>query len=84
MLSDRSVHVNKMQGIDVDELRQQIAAREEKALRGRRSSLEEGNNIRQDLAMERAKLDRIKAKKNNELLNQALDEPVILRITHLN
>ena len=51
----------------VDELRQQIAAREEKALQDRRAFLEEGNNIRQDLAMERTKLDRIKAKKINEL-----------------
>lgn len=51
----------------VDELRQQISAREEKSLQERRAFLEEGNSVRSDMAAERAKLEKIKAKKIVEL-----------------
>ena len=50
-----------------DELREQIAAREEKALQDRRAFLEEGNQIRQGISAERAKLERIKTRKIEEL-----------------
>ena len=50
-----------------DELREQIAAREEKSLQDRRSFLEEGNSIRKQISAERAKLERIKTRKIDEL-----------------
>jgi len=50
-----------------DELRQQIAAREEKAIQDRRSALEEGARNRDDMAAERKKLERIKERKIEEL-----------------
>lgn len=50
-----------------DELREQIAAREEQALQNRQQSLDEGNQVRREIAAERAKLEGIKAKKIEEL-----------------
>ena len=57
-----------------DELRQQIAAREEKALQERRGQLEEGNHIRQQLAAERRKLEGIKARKIADLQKSGVPE----------
>merc|ERR1719158_1759124 len=50
-----------------NELRQQINAREEKALQERRDFLEEGNVVRATLGSERRKLEKIKARKIDEL-----------------
>merc|ERR1719409_789243 len=50
-----------------NELRSQIAAREEKALQERRNFLEEGNVVRSQIAGERRKLEKIKGRKINEL-----------------
>merc|ERR1711871_1831957 len=49
------------------ELRNQIAAREEKALQERRDFLEEGNIVRATIGSERRKLEKIKARKIDEL-----------------
>ena len=57
-----------------DELRQQIAAREEKALQDRRTFLEEGNNIRREITAERAKLEKIKTRKIEELKKVGVPE----------
>jgi len=57
-----------------EELKQQIAAREEKALQDRRNALEEGNIVRSDLAAEKRKLDSIKNRKIKELQKQGVPE----------
>lgn len=57
-----------------EELRNQIAAREEKALQERRGQLEEGNFIRQQLAAERKKLEGIKDRKITELKKSGVPE----------
>jgi len=49
------------------ELRSQINAREEKALQERRDFLEEGNIVRATIGSERRKLEKIKARKIDEL-----------------
>lgn len=50
-----------------DELRSQIAAREERAYQERRDFLEEGNTVRAQIGSERKKLEKIKARKIEEL-----------------
>jgi len=57
-----------------EELKQQIAAREEKSLQDRRNALEEGNIVRTDLAAERRKLEAIKERKIAELKKQGVPE----------
>jgi len=56
------------------ELRQQIAAREEKALQERRDFLEEGNTVRANIGSERKKLEKIKARKISELQRAGVPE----------
>merc|ERR1719265_1731037 len=58
----------------VDELRQQIAAREEKALQNRRDFLEEGNVIRAQIGAERKKLEKIKERKIEDLKKAGVPE----------
>merc|ERR1719375_1534852 len=58
----------------VEELRAQIAAREEKALQERRDFLEEGNVIRSQISSERKKLDKIKVRKIEELKKSGVPE----------
>merc|ERR1712107_720314 len=50
-----------------EELRSQIAAREEKALQERRDFLEEGNTVRATIGSERKKLEKIKGREIEEL-----------------
>jgi len=57
-----------------EELRQQIAMREEKALQERRGQLEEGNHIRMELNKERKKLEGIKNRKISELKRAGVPE----------
>jgi len=64
----------KTRYLHCDELRQQIAAREEKALQERRTFLEEGNHIRKEIAAERAKLEKIKQRKIDELKKSGVPE----------
>merc|ERR1719284_1718556 len=49
------------------ELRSQIAAREEKSYQERRDFLEEGNTVRATIGAERKKLEKIKTRKIDEL-----------------
>merc|ERR1719174_1149022 len=56
------------------ELRNQIGAREEKALQERRNFLEEGNVVRAQVAAERRKLERIKSRKIDELKKVGVPE----------
>jgi len=56
------------------ELRSQIAAREEKALQDRRDFLEEGNMIRSNIGVERKRLEKIKARKIDELAKVGVPE----------
>eukprot|EP00747_Dinoflagellata_sp_TGD_P162038 gnl/TRDRNA2_/TRDRNA2_179192_c0_seq1.p1 gnl/TRDRNA2_/TRDRNA2_179192_c0~~gnl/TRDRNA2_/TRDRNA2_179192_c0_seq1.p1 ORF type:complete len:519 (+),score=219.78 gnl/TRDRNA2_/TRDRNA2_179192_c0_seq1:105-1661(+) len=58
----------------VGELRSQIAAREEKALQERRDFLEEGNVTRAQIGSERKKLEKIKARKMDELMKTGVPE----------
>eukprot|EP00392_Amoebophrya_sp_AT5.2_P006067 g6077.t1 len=64
---DKATGEMKARYLHCDELRKQIAAREEKQLQGRRNALEEGNQVRADLAVERKKLEKIKSRKIEEL-----------------
>lgn len=57
-----------------DELRNQIQAREEKALQERRDFLEEGNIVRATIGSERRKLEKIKTRKIDELKKQGVPE----------
>merc|ERR1712187_676135 len=56
------------------ELRSQIAAREEKAYQERRDFLEEGNTVRATIGGERKKLEKIKARKIDELKKSGVPE----------
>merc|ERR1712151_398528 len=56
------------------ELRSQIAAREEKALQERRDFLEEGNTVRATIGSERKKLEKIKGRKIEELKKAGVPE----------
>jgi len=56
------------------ELKQQIAAREEKAFQERRDFLEEGNAARSQLGNERSKLEKIKSRKIDELKKTGVPE----------
>jgi len=56
------------------ELKQQIAAREEKAFQERRNFLEEGNAVRSQVGDERTKLEKIKARKIEELKKTGVPE----------
>merc|ERR1711907_903977 len=56
------------------ELRSQINAREEKALQERRDFLEEGNMVRATIGSERRKLEKIKARKIDELKKTGFPE----------
>merc|ERR1712037_1065335 len=56
------------------ELRHQIAAREEKALQERRDFLEEGNGARAAIGSERKKLEKIKSRKIEELQKAGVPE----------
>merc|ERR1712072_465428 len=58
----------------VEELRLQIAAREEKALQERRDFLEGGNVIRAQIGAERKKLEKIKERKIEELKRAGVPE----------
>merc|ERR1712176_1572797 len=57
-----------------EELRSQIAAREEKALQERRDFLEEGNTVRATIGSERKKLEKIKSRKIDELKKAGVPE----------
>eukprot|EP00927_Polykrikos_kofoidii_P065028 TRINITY_DN60826_c0_g1_i1.p1 TRINITY_DN60826_c0_g1~~TRINITY_DN60826_c0_g1_i1.p1 ORF type:complete len:522 (-),score=180.02 TRINITY_DN60826_c0_g1_i1:74-1639(-) len=57
-----------------NELRGQIAAREEKALQERRDFLEEGNTVRATIGGERRKLEKIKSRKIDELKKAGVPE----------
>jgi len=63
-----------MRKAHVEELRSQIAAREEKALQERRDFLEEGNVIRAQIGSERKKLEKIKSRKIEELKKAGVPE----------
>jgi len=56
------------------ELRHQIGAREEKAYQERRDYLEEGNKVRADIGSERRKLEKIKARKIQQLQASGVPE----------
>merc|ERR1712151_1203319 len=56
------------------ELRNQIGAREEKALQERRNFLEEGNTVRATIGSERKKLEKIKSRKIDELKKVGVPE----------
>ncbi|CAE7412535.1 CFAP45 [Symbiodinium sp. CCMP2456] len=56
------------------ELRHQISAREEKAYQERRDFLEEGNSVRASIGNERKKLEKIKARKIEELKKSGVPE----------
>eukprot|EP00928_Gymnodinium_smaydae_P026276 TRINITY_DN2068_c0_g1_i3.p1 TRINITY_DN2068_c0_g1~~TRINITY_DN2068_c0_g1_i3.p1 ORF type:complete len:521 (+),score=169.91 TRINITY_DN2068_c0_g1_i3:147-1709(+) len=56
------------------ELRGQIAAREEKALQERRDFLEEGNTVRATIGCERKKLEKIKVRKIDQLKKAGVPE----------
>merc|ERR1712232_581719 len=56
------------------ELRNQIGAREEKALQERRNFLEEGNTVRATVGSERKKLEKIKGRKIDELKKVGVPE----------
>merc|ERR1712032_1608769 len=56
------------------ELRSQIAAREETAYQERRDFLEEGNAVRAQIGSERKKLEKIKARKITELRKSGVPE----------
>eukprot|EP00928_Gymnodinium_smaydae_P026274 TRINITY_DN2068_c0_g1_i1.p1 TRINITY_DN2068_c0_g1~~TRINITY_DN2068_c0_g1_i1.p1 ORF type:complete len:521 (+),score=180.52 TRINITY_DN2068_c0_g1_i1:155-1717(+) len=56
------------------ELRGQIAAREEKALQERRDFLEEGNTVRATIGCERKKLEKIKTRKIEQLKKAGVPE----------
>jgi len=56
------------------ELRAQINAREEKALQARRDFLEEGNTVRSSIGGERRKLEKIKARKIDEMKRTGVPE----------
>merc|ERR1712048_1323629 len=56
------------------EIRAQIAAREEKALQERRDFLEEGNTVRATIGSERKKLEKIKGRKIDELKKAGVPE----------
>merc|ERR1712125_68179 len=56
------------------ELRNQIGAREEKALQERRNFLEEGNTVRATVGSERKKLEKIKSRKIDELKKVGVPE----------
>ena len=64
---DEAANEKRARYMHCDELRQQIAAREEKTLQDRRAFLEEGNSVRQQIAAERVKLEKIKDRKIEEL-----------------
>merc|ERR1719277_2040161 len=57
-----------------NELRSQIAAREEKAFQERRDFLEEGNTVRAQIGTERGKLEKIKDRKIQELKKSGVPE----------
>merc|ERR1712032_1794422 len=57
-----------------NELRSQIAAREERAFQERRDFLEEGNAVRSQIGSERKKLEKIKARKIEELKKTGVPE----------
>merc|ERR1711937_1082707 len=70
----RQAEEKGMRKAHVEELRSQIAAREEKALQERRDFLEEGNVIRAQISSERKKLEKIKSRKIEELKKVGVPE----------
>merc|ERR1719380_574937 len=70
----RQVEEKQMLKQHATELRNQIDAREEKALQERRDFLEEGNLVRATLGGERRKLEKIKARKIDELKKTGVPE----------
>merc|ERR1719313_1499716 len=56
------------------EIRQQIAAREERAMQERRDFLEEGNVVRAQISAERKKLEKIKERKISQLQKAGVPE----------
>merc|ERR1712151_174184 len=59
----RQAEEHAMRVQNASELRNQIGAREEKALQERRNFLEEGNTVRATIGSERKKLEKIKSRK---------------------
>merc|ERR1712139_752061 len=70
----RQAEEKKMMVQHAKELRAQINAREEKALQERRDFLEEGNIVRATIGGERRKLEKIKARKIDELKKTGVPE----------
>eukprot|EP00435_Cladocopium_sp_Y103_P058947 s337_g20.t3 len=70
----RQVEEHQLRVQHSQELRSQIAAREEKAYQERRDFLEEGNAVRASIGNERKKLEKIKARKIDELKKSGVPE----------
>jgi len=70
----RQYEEKEMRMQHVEELRLQIAAREEKALQERRDFLEEGNVIRAQIGAERKKLEKVKERKIADLKRAGVPE----------
>merc|ERR1719183_3216644 len=70
----RQLEEKQMLKQHANELRSQINAREEKALQERRDFLEEGNIVRATIGSERRKLEKIKARKIDELKKTGVPE----------
>merc|ERR1712072_703346 len=70
----RQLEEKQMLKQHASELRSQINAREEKALRERRDFLEEGNIVRATIGSERRKLEKIKGRKIDELKKTGVPE----------
>merc|ERR1719333_1705435 len=70
----RQIEEKELRKVHVNELRAQIAAREERSLQERRDFLEEGNVVRAQISAERRKLENIKARKIGELEKSGVPE----------
>eukprot|EP00397_Hematodinium_sp_SG-2012_P033646 GEMP01035976.1.p1 GENE.GEMP01035976.1~~GEMP01035976.1.p1 ORF type:complete len:515 (+),score=164.72 GEMP01035976.1:290-1834(+) len=70
----RQVAEKRIRLAHCEELKDQIAAREEKALQDRRNALEQGNIVRAQLMVERRKLEKIKDKKISNLQKVGVPE----------
>merc|ERR1719387_1027543 len=70
----RQADEEKQRKVHTEELRSQIAAREERSLQDRRNFLEEGNVVRAQISSERRKLERIKGRKIGDLTKAGVPE----------
>merc|ERR1719217_578537 len=70
----RQIEEKELRKVHVNELRAQIAAREERSLQDRRDFLEEGNVVRSQIGNERRKLEKIKSRKLTELQRQGVPD----------